>query len=86
MVFGVLRFALCAAKQNCVRQSVVHERDSPDRIALRRCEIYRNSFPMTEIALPAYALRNLAVMRGAIDVRSGKELAVAIAAGIHPLR
>ena len=47
---------------------------------------------MTEIALPAYALRNLAVskwvreQRLAIDVRTGKEFAVAIPAGIHPAR
>src|SRR5262245_41813894 len=47
---------------------------------------------MTEIALPAYALRNLAVskwardQRLAIDVCTGEELAVAIAAGIHPAR
>jgi diaminopimelate decarboxylase len=47
---------------------------------------------MTEIALPAYALRNLPVARWArdqrlaIDVCTGKEFAVAIAAGIHPAR
>ena len=65
---------------------------SPEKAALRRCEVYRKSFPMTEIALPAYALRNLAVakwardQRIAIDLRTGMELAVAIAAGIHPAR
>jgi diaminopimelate decarboxylase len=59
---------------------------------LRRCEVYRKSFPMTEIALPAYALRNLTVakwardQRLAIDLRTGQELAVAVAAGIHPAR
>ena len=57
-----------------------------------RCETYRKSFPMTEIALPAYALRNLPVakwardQRIAIDVCTGMEFAVAIAAGIHPAR
>jgi diaminopimelate decarboxylase len=65
---------------------------SPERAVLRRCETYRKSFPMTEIALPAYALRNLAVakwardQRLAIHLRTGMELAVAIAAGIHPAR
>jgi diaminopimelate decarboxylase len=65
---------------------------TPEQAALRRCEVYRKSFPMTEIALPAYALRNLPVAKWvrdqhlAIDVRSGAELAVAIAAGIHPAR
>jgi diaminopimelate decarboxylase len=65
---------------------------SPEQALLRRCEIYRKSLPMTEIALPAYALRNLAVakwardQRLAIDLRTGMELAVAIAAGIHPAR
>jgi diaminopimelate decarboxylase len=65
---------------------------SPERAVLRRCETYRKSFPKTEIALPAYALRNLAVakwardQRIAIDLRTGMELAVAIAAGIHPAR
>ena len=65
---------------------------SPEKAALRRCEVYRKSFPMTEIALPAYALRNLTVakwardQRLAIDLRTGQELAVAIAAGIHPAR
>jgi diaminopimelate decarboxylase len=65
---------------------------SPEQLVLRRCETYRKSFPMTEIALPAYALRNLPVakwardQRLAIDLRTGMELAVAIAAGIHPAR
>jgi diaminopimelate decarboxylase len=93
-ISGVFLSVLSGTKHNAsgVRQSVAHEPDSPDRVALRRCEIYRKSFPMTEIALPAYALRNLAVskwvrdQRLAVDVCTGKELAVAIAAGIHPLR
>src|SRR5262245_23066655 len=91
---GVFLSVLSGTKMNgsAARQSVVHEPDSPDRAALRRCEIYRKSFPMTEIALPAYALRNFTVakwvrdQRIAIDVRTGEELAVAIAAGIHPAR
>jgi diaminopimelate decarboxylase len=61
-------------------------------MGLRRCEMYRKAFPMTEVALPAYALRNRAVAKWvrehglAVDVRSGEELAVAIAAGIHLMR
>ncbi len=31
---------------------------SPDRSVQRRCEIYRGYFPMTEVAVPASALRN----------------------------
>jgi diaminopimelate decarboxylase len=93
-ISGVFLSVLSGTKHNAsgVRQCVAHEPDSNDRVALRRCEIYRKSFPMTEIALPAYALRNLAVskwvrdQRLAVDVCTGKELAVAIAAGIHPLR
>ena len=65
---------------------------SPERLALRRYEFYRKSFPMTEIALPANGLRNRVVAkwvrdeRIGVDVRTGEELAVAIAAGIHPGR
>jgi len=32
---------------------------------LQRCEIYRKSFPMTEIALPAHVLRDAAVAKWA---------------------
>ena len=65
---------------------------SPEQEALHRCVIYRHAFPMTEIALPALALRNRVVAKWvrdhslAVDVRSGEELAVAIASGIHPTR
>ena len=60
--------------------------------ALRRCGIYRKAFPMTEIALPAIALRTDVVAKWvrdhglAVDVRTGEELGVAIATGIHPSR
>jgi diaminopimelate decarboxylase len=56
---------------------------------LQRCKIYRKSFPMTEIAIPAIVLRNRAVAkwvtdhRVTVDVHSGEDLAVAIAAGVH---
>ncbi len=56
---------------------------------MQRCKTYRKSFPMTEIALPATALRNRAIAkwvrdhRVTIDVRTGEELATAIAAGVR---
>ena len=56
---------------------------------LQRCKIYRKSFPMTEIALPATALKNRAIAkwvrdhRMTVDVHSGEELATAIAAGVQ---
>ena len=56
---------------------------------LRRCKAYRKSFPMAEITFPATTLRNRAIAnwvaehRVSVDVCSGEELAVAIAAGIH---
>jgi diaminopimelate decarboxylase len=90
-ISGVFLSVLSGSKVN---DSAAHRAASasPEQAGLRRCEVYRKSFPMTEIALPAYALRNLAVSKWArdqllaIDVRTGKELAVAIAAGIHPAR
>src|SRR6202035_3145229 len=60
-----------------------------DEEELRRCKIYRKSFAMTEIALPATALRNRAIAkwvrdhRVTIDVRTGEELATALAAGVR---
>ena len=65
---------------------------SPEQEALHRCVIYRKAFPITDIALPALALRNRILAKWvrdqslAVDVRSGEELAVAIATGIHPTR
>ena len=62
---------------------------SAEQEDLQRCKTYRKSFPMTEIALPATALRNRAVAkwvtehRVTVDVHTGEELAVAIAAGVH---
>jgi diaminopimelate decarboxylase len=59
---------------------------------LQRCELYRKSFAMAEIALPACALRNRLVAkwvrdtRVAVDLRAGEDLAIAVAAGIHPSR
>jgi diaminopimelate decarboxylase len=93
-ISGVFFSVLSGNKFNgsAARHTVAHEPDPLERAVLHRCEIYRKSFPMTEIALPAYALRNLPVskwardQRLAIDVRTGKEFAVAIAAGIHPAR
>ena len=65
---------------------------SPERVALHRYEVYRKAFPMTEIALPADGLKNRVVAKWArdnrigVDVHTGEQLAVAIAAGIHPGR
>jgi diaminopimelate decarboxylase len=59
---------------------------------LQRCELYRKSFSTAEVALPAFALRNRLVAkwvrdhRVAVDLRTGEDLAIAIAAGIHPSR
>jgi diaminopimelate decarboxylase len=60
-----------------------------DEEELRRCKIYRKSFAMTEIAFPATTLRNGAIakwvrdQRVTIDVRTGEELATALAAGVR---
>lgn len=60
-----------------------------DEEELRRCKIFRKSFAMTEIALPATILRNRAIAkwvrdhRVTIDVRTGEELATALAAGVR---
>jgi diaminopimelate decarboxylase len=72
---------------------VMHQPQTPsptrDEEELRRCKIYRKSFPMTEIALPATALRNRGIAkwvrdhRATIDVRTGEELATALAAGVR---
>ncbi len=65
---------------------------SPEQEDLRRCVTYRKFFPMTEIAIPATALRTHAIAkwardhRVAVDVHTGEELAAAIAAGVHLAR
>jgi diaminopimelate decarboxylase len=59
---------------------------------VQRCELYRKAFATAEIALPASALRNRLVARWvrdqrvAVDLRAGEDLAIAVAAGIHPSR
>jgi diaminopimelate decarboxylase len=59
---------------------------------LRRCERYRKAFATAEVALPACALRNQLVAkwvrdhRVAVDLRTGEDLAIAVAAGIQPSR
>ena len=61
------------------------EPSSPEQEPLRRCVIYRSAFPMTEIALPALALRNPVVAKWvrdqnvAIEVRSSDDLGVSLA-------
>ena len=60
-----------------------------DEEELRRCKIYRKSFAMTEIAFPATTLRNRAIAKWVrdhhvtVDVRTGEELAMALAAGVR---
>ncbi len=87
-ISGVFHSVLSSA----ARRSDVARAQGAERAALRRYESYRNSFPMTEIALPACVLRNRVVAQWArdkslsVDVRTGEDLAVAIAAGIHPAR
>jgi diaminopimelate decarboxylase len=86
---GVLHSVLSSAAR---RSDAARTPDAAEQATLRRCEVYRRSFPMTEIALPADVLRSRAVAKWArenglsVDTRSGEELAVAIAAGIHPNR
>jgi diaminopimelate decarboxylase len=64
----------------------------PTDADVQRCELYRKSFAEAEIALPACALRNRLVARWvrdqrvAVDLRGGEDLAIAVAAGIHPSR
>jgi diaminopimelate decarboxylase len=59
---------------------------------VQRCELYRKAFATAAIALPASALRNRLVarwvreQRTAVDLRTGEDLAIAVAAGIHPSR
>ncbi len=63
-----------------------------ERAALRRCDAYRKAFPMTDIVLPACALKTRAIAkwvrdhRLTVEVRTGEDLAVAIAAETHPAR
>lgn len=60
--------------------------------SLRRLKAYRESFPMTEIAVPGLSLRSRAIAkwvtdhRARVDVHTGEELAVAIAAGVKLTR
>jgi diaminopimelate decarboxylase len=61
-------------------------------LEVRRCTLYRKAFSMSEIALPAYTLRNRSLAKWvrdhdlAVDVHSGEDLVIAIAAGVHPTR
>ena len=86
---GVFHSVLSSAAR---RSDVARAQSAAEQATLRRYETYRDSFPMTEIVLPASVLRNRMVAQWArdkslsTDVRTGEELAVAIAAGIHPAR
>lgn len=91
-ISGVFLSALSAARSHTSLSETGSAAISPDRLVQRRCEIYRGYFPMTEVAVPASALRNHLVSKWArergiaVDVWSGRDLAVAIAAGISPRR
>ena len=86
---GVFHSVLSSAAR---RSDAARVPDNADRAAMHRCEVYRRSFPMTEIAIPAYALRNRGLAKWVrdhgltVEIRTGEDLAVAIAAGIHPTR
>ena len=88
-ISGVFHSVLSSAAR---RSDVARTHSAAEQAALHRYETYRDSFPMTEIVLPACALRNRIVAQWArdkslsIDVRTGEELAVAVAAGTHPAR
>ena len=64
--------------------------ESPEWAALRRCEDYRRSLSAAELVLPADALRNGLIAKWvrdkgtSVEVRTGEELAVALAASIRP--
>lgn len=66
--------------------------DSSVHAALRRCRNCRGAFPMVEINLPATILKDHAIaervreQRMAVEVGTGADVAVALAAGIHPSR
>ena len=78
--------------QAAVRGSDDIRTESLDLEDLRRCKTFRKFFPMTEIALPATALGTHPIAkwardhRIAVDVRTGEDLAAAIAAGVHLAR
>jgi diaminopimelate decarboxylase len=84
---GVFQSVLSTAAR---RSEAARGPSDADQAAMRRCELYRRSFPMTDIAIPANALRNRAVVkwvrdhRLTVEIRTGEDLAVAIAVGIHP--
>jgi diaminopimelate decarboxylase len=86
---GVFHSVLSSATR---RSNVPRVQGAAEQAELRRCETYRRAFPMTEVAIPAYALRNRAVAKWVrdhqltVEIRRGEDIAVAIAAGIHPAR
>jgi diaminopimelate decarboxylase len=86
---GVFHSVLSTAAR---RSDAAYMPSNGDQAATHRFEVYRKSFPMTDIAIPAKALENRALAtwvrnhRLTVEIRAGEDLAVAIAAGIHPTR
>lgn len=84
---GVFHSVLSSATR---RSDIAPVPSDADRAAVHRCEAYRKSFPMSDIVIPAYALRNRAVSKWVrnhhhtVEIRTGEDAAVAIAAGIPP--
>ena len=62
---------------------------APEDAELHRCKTYRSSFATTEIAVPGTTLRNRAIAkwardhRVAVDLRTGEDVAAALAAGVR---
>jgi diaminopimelate decarboxylase len=84
---GVFHSVLSSATR---RPDVARGQGAAEQAELRRCEMYRKSFPTSEVAIPASALQNRAVAkwvrdhRLSVEIRTGEDIAVAIAAGIDP--
>ena len=83
---GVFHSVLSSAAH---RSEIARLPSDAERAAVHRCDAYRKSFPMSDIVIPAYLLRNRAVAQWVrnhhltVEIRTGEDVAVAIAAGIH---
>ena len=86
---GVFHSVLSSAAR---RSDVAQVPYNAEQAVLHCCDVYRKSFPMTEIAFPASMLHGRLMAKWArdnslcVDIQTGQELAAAFAAGIHPSR
>jgi len=86
---GVFHSVLSSAAR---RSAVAQAPYDVEQTTLHCCDIYRKSFPMTEIAFPASVLHGRLMAKWArdnrlcVDIQTGPELADAFAAGIRPSR